>query len=347
MKLMQQVVLRSPLDLRVESVPVPTLSKGDLLLKVDRSLLCGTDVRIFEGRKSRNVTFPTVLGHELAGRIVDSAGPIPEGIDTETLFSVYPLVPCGSCVACLKGHENICRNRVAFGYQLPGGLSQYIRVPAEAVKNLVPVPGVTAGEAALVEPVACAYNGQQLAEVAHAESVLVVGCGPLGLIHIRLARTLGVAHVAAIDPIAERRNMAARSGAELVAGPGADTAELIRDWQPGGVDVLVMAIGRTDALTPYLCCLAPGARVSVFAGFAADAELVVLANDVHYNEWTFVGASSCRLDGFHSVAALIASGRLEVRDLLGSEFRLEDAPQALSAAASGTDLRVGINPWLN
>jgi L-iditol 2-dehydrogenase len=108
-----------------------------------------------------------------------------------------------------------------------------------------------------------------------------------------------------------------------------------------------MAIGRTDALTPYLRCLAPGARVSVFAGFAADAELAVLANDVHYNEWTFVGASSCRLNGFHSVAALIASGRLEVRDLLGSEFGLEDAPRALSAAASGTDLRVGINPWLN
>lgn len=139
--------------------------------------------------------------------------------------------------------------------------------------------------------------------------------------------------------------MATVSGADLVLAPGDDAAQAVRDWSNGGLDVLVMAIGRTDALTPYLPALAPGARVSVFAGFPSDAELRVVANDIHYNEWELVGASSCRLDGFHAVAELIADGRLRVDDLIGTQFPLDDAAQALGLAASGKDLRVGVDPW--
>ena len=141
-------------------------------------MLCGTDVRIYEGRKQKNVTFPSVLGHEFAGTVVDANGPLPDGVAMGDQVAVYPLVTCGACVACRKGHENICRNRKAFGYQLTGGLSQFVRVPAVARQNLVPVPGVPAAEAAIIEPVACAYNGQKLAGMSRAETALIVGCGP-------------------------------------------------------------------------------------------------------------------------------------------------------------------------
>jgi L-iditol 2-dehydrogenase len=259
--------------------------------------------------------------------------------------AVYPLVTCGVCTACRKGHENICRNRQAFGYQLTGGLSQFVRVPAVARQNLVPVPGVTAAEAAIIEPVACAYNGQQLAGMPRAETALIVGCGPLGLIHAGLAKSLGVQKVAAVDPIANRRAMATRFGADLVLEPGPDTAAQLNDFSNGGIDVLVMAIGRIDALTPYLGCLAPGATVSVFAGFGADADLAVSANDVHYNEWKIVGASSCRLDGFHAVAPMVATGQLPVAELIGTQLPLDRAVEALDLAGSGADMRVGVNPW--
>ena len=259
--------------------------------------------------------------------------------------AVYPLVTCGTCVACRKGHDNICRNRLAFGYQLTGGLSQYVRVPAAARRNLVPVPGVSPSEAAIIEPVACAYNGQKLAGMSRAESALVVGCGPLGLIHVGLAKNLGVTKVVAIDPIAERRAMATRFGADLVLEPGPDTAAAVTEFSDGGIDVLVMAIGRIEALTPYLTCLAPGASISVFAGFGADADLAVSANDVHYNEWSIVGASSCRLDGFHAVAPLVASGALPVGQLIGTQLPLDYVVTALDLAQSGTDMRVGVDPW--
>jgi len=341
----RQAVLHRPNDLRVEQASVPALQPGDILLRVDAALLCGTDVRIFTGRKHRNVTFPTVLGHEFAGTVVDANGPLPDEIAMGDQVAVYPLVTCGVCAACRKGHENICRNRRAFGYQLTGGLSQYVHVPAVARQNLVPVRGVPPTQAAIIEPVACAYNGQKLAGMANAQTALVVGCGPLGLIHVGLAKNLGVEKVAAVDPIAGRRAMATRFGADLVLAPGDDTAATLNDFTDGGIDVLVMAIGRIDALTPYLGCLAPGASISVFAGFGADAELAVSANDVHYNEWTIVGASSCRLDGFHAVAPMVASGALPVAELIGTQLPLDRAAEALDLAASGADMRVGVDPW--
>ncbi|UNX55390.1 alcohol dehydrogenase catalytic domain-containing protein [Georgenia sp. TF02-10] len=342
---MRQAILDAPHDLRIAEVPVPELEPGEVLVKVDATLLCGTDVRIFTGRKSRNVTFPTVLGHEFAGHIADSNGPLPGHLVMGDRVCIYPLVPCGRCAACRKGHENICRNRVAFGYQLPGGLSQYVRVPANAVQNIVPVPGVSAAEAAIVEPLACAYNGQTLVRSTEAETLLVVGCGPLGLLHIRLARALGIPRVAAVDPIEGRRAIAAASGADLVLAPGEDTAAKIKDWGDGGIDVLIMAIGRSDALTPYLGALAPGARISVFAGFGSEADLVIPANDIHYNEWEIVGASSCRLDDFRAVADLVSTGRIQVDDLVGSQLALDQTVDALDLAASGKDMRVGVDPW--
>jgi L-iditol 2-dehydrogenase len=342
---LRQAVLHQPNDLRIEQVPVPDLQPGDVLLRVDAALVCGTDVRIYQGRKQKNVTFPTVLGHEFAGTVVAANGPLPDGVAMGDQVAVYPLVTCGECAACRKGHENICRNRKAFGYQLTGGLSQYVRVPAVARQNLVPVPGVPATEAAIIEPVACAYNGQKLAGMPHAQTALIVGCGPLGLIHVGLAKNLGVEKVAAVDPIAGRRDMATRFGADLVLEPGPDAAGTLNEFSDGGIDVLVMAIGRMDALTPYLGCLAPGAAVSVFAGFGADAELAVSANDVHYNEWTIVGASSCRLDGFHAVAPMVAAGTLPVGELIGTQLPLDRAVDALDLAGSGADMRVGVDPW--
>lgn len=341
----RQAVLYRPNDIRIESAAMPVLQPGDVLLRVDAALLCGTDVRIYEGRKQKNVTFPSVLGHEFAGTVVDANGPLPDGIGMGDQVAVYPLVTCGRCAACLRGHENICRNRKAFGYQLTGGLSQYVHVPAVARQNLVPVPGVPATQAAIIEPVACAYNGQKLAGMSKAQTALIVGCGPLGLIHTGLAKSLGVEKVAAVDPIAGRREMATRFGADLVLEPGPDTAAALDDFTDGGIDVLVMAIGRIDALTPYLANLAPGARVSVFAGFGADADLAVSANDVHYNEWTIVGASSCRLDGFHAVAPMVASGQLPVAELIGTQLPLDQAVEAISLAGSGADMRVGVDPW--
>ncbi|MGC3995626.1 MAG: alcohol dehydrogenase catalytic domain-containing protein [Propionicimonas sp.] len=343
---MKQAVLLQPNDLRVVERDVPALAEGEVLVKVTAALLCGTDLRIYTGRKTKNVTLPSVLGHETAGVVVDANGPLPDGVALGNQVCIYPLVPCGECVACRKGHPNICRNRVAFGYQLDGGLSQYVRVPANARQNIVPLPGVSAAEAALVEPLACALNGQNLAKVKGADAILVVGCGPLGLMHIRLAKAQGVPTVIAVDPNEARHEIARASGADLVLVPGDDTPAQVLAATDGGVDVVILAIGRVEALTPYLGILAPGARISAFAGFNSGDVLSIVANDIHYNEYEVVGASSCRLENFHAVADLVTAGKLHVADLVGTQLPLDRVHDALDLVASGKDLRVGVDPWL-
>ncbi|WP_210729236.1 alcohol dehydrogenase catalytic domain-containing protein [Actinomyces procaprae] len=342
---MRKAVLYAPNDMRIEQVPIPELEPGDVLLKVTGALLCGTDVRIYTGRKTRNVNLPSTLGHEFAGEVVAVNGDLPEGVSMGDQVCVYPLVPCGNCSACSKGHPNICRNRVAFGYQLDGGLSQYVRVPTQARENLIPINHVSSREAAIVEPVACALNGQNLAKVAGADTVLVAGAGPLGLIHIRLAKAQGVRQVISVEPNQARHAIARASGADLVLAPSDGIADQIREFAPDGVDVVIMAIGRPEAMSPYLGVLAPGARISVFAGFNSEAKLEFVANDIHYNEYEIVGASSCRRENFQQVAPMIDDGRLKVADLIGTQLPLDRATEAIDLAASGADMRVGVDVW--
>ena len=213
---------------------------------------------------------------------------------------------------------------------------------ADARRNLVPVNNVPPLEAAIVEPVSCALNGQNLAEVAGARTILVAGAGPPRS-HPHEARPgPGVPTVVPVEPNPARHAIARASGADAVPAPSGDIADRIRDIAPEGIDVVIMAIGRPEALTPYLGILAPGARVSVFAGFNSEATLRFVANDIHDNEYKIVGASSCRLENLQRIAPMIDSGRLVVKDLIGTQLPLERAADAIRLAASGSDTRVGV-----
>lgn len=343
---MKQAVLSGPLDMQILDVDIPSLEPGDCLLRVESALVCGTDIRIYEGKKKKNVSYPTVMGHEFAGTIAESNGDLAHGLAVGDQVAVYPLVPCGECVACVRGKANICRNRVAFGYQLPGGFAEYVRVPAAAVQagNLVTVNGITPDSAALIEPLSCAYNGLKLIDAPQAHALLVVGCGPLGLMHIRLGVALGIRQIIAVDPSPERLEVAAASGAQLTLTPSPETVSSIRAFTEGaGVDAMVVAVGRADAFEPYLDALAPGAKVNLFAGFPTGEDtLRIAANDVHYNEYSLIGSSSCHLSDFEYVASLVRSGTLKVDDLVTARMSIDDTVGAIEAAKAGRNLRVSV-----
>lgn len=344
---MKRAVLNAPRDLRIETVPVPELEPGDVLLRVESALICGTDLRIVDGTKTKNVSYPSVLGHEFAGEIVASDGPLPDGLRIGERVAVYPLVQCGHCASCVRGLGNICRNRQAFGYQIDGGFAEYVRVPAVAVQagNLVPVGDTPADVAAVIEPLACAYNGQRLIDAESARSMLVVGAGPLGQLHVRLARALGVEIVVSVDPAAHRREIALDSGATAALDPSQVTAELARELTDGaGFDTMVVAVGRADAMEPYLQMLAPGGRVNVFAGFPTGTDSVTIpANSVHYNETVIVGSSSCKLSDFVKVAELIRTGAIPGEGLVTAHLPIDELEQGLERAKQGIDLRISID----
>lgn len=342
-----RAVLHAPRDLRIENVPVPVLQPGEALVRVQSALICGTDLRIVDGTKTKNVVYPSVLGHEFSGEIVAADGALPENLRIGDRVAVYPLVQCGECASCQRGRGNICRNRRAFGYQIDGAFAEYVRIPAEAVHagNLVPVGDTPADIAAVIEPLACAHNGQRLIDAHSARSMLVVGAGPLGQLHLRLARALGVETVIVVDPAPHRREVALASGAAAALDPSEVTPERVAKITEGaGFDTMVVAVGRADAMEPYLQMLAPGGRVNVFAGFPDGTDQVrIPANSVHYNETTIVGSSSCTLDDFRRVAELVRTGAIAADGLVTAHLPIEQLDEALERARQGIDLRISID----
>ena len=187
-------------DIRIEDRPVPEIGDEDILLKVGACAVCGTDLKVFmHGYKNLNP--PQIIGHEISGSIADKGSKV-SGYNIGERVTVVPIVSCGECLACRKGWTHLCmtfqKQTEAFGFFHPGGFAEYMAVPGKAIKkgNLIKVPeNVSDEEAALAEPMACALNGQMLAGVGIGDEVLIIGSGPIGCMHISLAKTLGATKV--------------------------------------------------------------------------------------------------------------------------------------------------------
>ena len=225
---MLEYLLERPGVLTARDVPRPTLQPGDVLLKVEALTLCGSDVRVFTGEKTGGVSWPTVLGHEFSGEVVDAVGDGAGRALLGTRCAVMPWISCGRCPACRRGGTNLCADMQIFGYQIPGAMAEYVRIPESAVAggNLVPLPADAPPErGALAEPLACVYHGHRRSRVAIDSTVLILGAGPIGLFHTKLALAAGAtaAVVAgwsrAVASIARARRRSAPAVRRACAGP--------------------------------------------------------------------------------------------------------------------------------
>lgn len=344
---MKAGVLRAPDVLACEAVDDPKPGRGDLVVRVRAATVCGTDIRIFRGRKTAGVRYPSILGHEFAGEIVDTGGRA-EYRPGEAVC-VCPAIACGHCPRCLRGHENICENLIAVGYQLDGAFAEYIRIPSRAVENgnVFRLPdGLAPERAALVEPLACVMNGQELAGVGLGDRVAILGSGPIGLLHVKLARLSGASRIIVSDPNPLRRAAAIAAGADVVVDPATeDVRAAVRSATGGeGADRVIVAIGVPALADQALGLARPRGGVSLFAGFSTGEKATVDVNAIHYDELKVTGAFGLTRRQFASSLDAIASGRLDVGPLITHRFALEDVTTALAAAEQGGALKVVINP---
>jgi L-iditol 2-dehydrogenase len=192
-------ILYAPNDMQLASADDPVLHPGDLILRVRAATICGTDIRVYRGRKTAGIRYPSVIGHEFMGEIVASGE--SAGLAPGTRVGVCPAIPCGHCAQCLRGRENLCPDLQAIGYEIDGAFAEYIRIPARAVElgNVHVLPDhVTDAEAALVEPLACVLNGQNKVSLQQGDTVVILGAGPIGTLHAKLARLRGAARGATL-----------------------------------------------------------------------------------------------------------------------------------------------------
>jgi L-iditol 2-dehydrogenase len=340
---MKAAMLYKPEDIRIEEVEIPKAGPGELLLKVKACGVCGTDLRVFLGKKKRGIHFPCVIGHEVTGTVVEWGEGV-QGFGSGDRVAVVPVIPCLRCAYCLRGLDNLCLNRVAIGYEFDGGFQEYLGVPDVAVRagNVMKIPdGLGFEEAALLEPFACCVNGNQRSGISLGGTVVIAGAGPIGLMHLKLARVSGAATVIMSEPSATRRASALQMGADVVIDPGeTDLRQTVMEHTDGlGADSAIMAIGIPALVSPLAEMLRKGGTLNLFAGFQEGAETRIGCNQIHYGQINLTGSASASREHFQQALALVVSGKVQLKDLITHRFSLEEVPQALGSLSRGEGLK--------
>src|SRR3989442_4990571 len=221
-------------DVRIGELPKPRIGPGEILVRVKASGICGSDVMEWY----RKPKAPLVLGHEIAAEVVELGAGVDAANVGDRVF-VSHHVPCGSCRYCRAGHETLCDTLRTTNFD-PGGFAEYVRVPAINVKHGVfPLPReISDDEGTFVEPLACVIRGQRLAGLPPGSTLLVLGTGVAGLLHIKLAKAAGAAKVIATDVVEFRKSAARKAGADLVIDAREDVPASVRTANGGNLSDL-------------------------------------------------------------------------------------------------------------
>lgn len=326
---MKALVFHVPERVAVEDVADPRPGPGAVLVRIGATGICYSDIRVYKGLKHAR---PGVIpGHETAG-VVAEIGEGVTGVAAGDRVMVCPLVVCGRCLYCRSGRRNRCLERKTLGYDENGGLAEYLLAPARAVSlgHLLRVPeGLPIRRAAATEPVACVLNSLETCGVRPGQSLALVGAGPMGLLHLLLARHLGAGEIIVSEPDEARAAIARRFGASEVVDPRtAKLSKVVLERTDGlGADAVVITAGLSDVLDESIAAVRRQGVVSLFAGFPPDTSVPFDPNVIHYNEIRLTGSQNATLDQFQRTLELLPN-LPEVDEVTTHRFGLADAAQA-------------------
>jgi len=334
-------------DIRVEDVPVPDIGDHELLVRVKACSVCGTDNRIY---RHGHFKVPTgakrVLGHETAG-VVAKAGAGVKSFRVGDRVALPPNVGCGACYMCIRGYNQLCPDYEAFGISMDGGFAEYVKVPAFAAGNLIPIPDhVSFEEAAIAEPLSCVVHAYEAHRTKPGDIVLIIGPGPIGALHVMMNKMAGGRVVVAGRNNARLEAMK-RYGADVVVN-NAETdliEEMKRLTEGRGADVVITSNSDPEMQKTALEIAGYHGRVSLFGGLPKGKEHVSLnTNLIHYKELTVTATTGSSLLDVHKAMEMIASGQIDVKPLITGRFAVEDTVAALDYAARGEGMKALISP---
>ena len=340
--------LTTPGTLTLNRHPLPTLGAREVLLTVEATTLCGTDLRIVTGQKTKGVTPGVTLGHEIAARVWRVGSALTPGVDVPapgTQVGLAPEIACGRCNPCTTGRSNVCDAMALFGTGVDGGLADVIRVPERALECIIPTSREIAPPLlALAEPLSCCLRATSRLPITEGTRVLVLGTGPIGLIHCALAVGAGAAVMACGRP--NRLSPALTLGAQVTtSAQGEDLVAEVRTWTGGaGADVVIIAVGAPGLVPIAAQCAAIGGHISFFAGFPAGTLAQIDPNLVHYRELTVSGSANATLADYAAAVTALSTGSLDLSALITHEFTLTEVNAALDAVLSRAGLKVAVRP---
>ena len=316
----------------VGQVPDPEPGPRDVVVEVAACGICGTDLHILQGEFAP--TLPIVPGHEFAGQIVELGRDVT-GFAVGDRVAVDPSLYCNECYYCRLARNNLCENWNAIGVTEPGGAAEFTRAPAA---NCVRLPdGMATQDAALIEPLSCAVHGYDVLRSQLANSVLIYGCGTMGLMMLQLAKRVGAASVDVLDVNAERLETARGLGVSHAAA-SADDIDRPRGW-----DLVIDATGNPKAIQDGLGRVGRGGTFLQFGVADYAARATIEPYRIYRNEITITGSMAV-LHSYARAAALFADGVIDPAVFISHRLPLAEYPRALDLFATGTSRKILVIP---
>ncbi len=329
-------------DVRIHEMPTPEITENELLVKVMACGICGSDVIEWY----RVPKAPKVLGHEATGTIEKAGKKVKQYHVGDRVF-VSHHVPCSKCRYCLSGHHTACETLHTTNYY-PGGFAQYIRVPQINVEHGVYKlpPNMSFEEGAFIEPLACAVRGQRLAEVRKEDTLLVIGSGIAGLLHVQLAKANGVSKVIATDINPYRLAMAQKLGAHHTINAKEPLAQKLKEVNDGRLaDKVVVCTGATQAALTALECVDKGGLILFFAVPEPTVKIPVPMTEFWRNEVTIKTSYGAAPNDLEESLTILAKKKINVLDMVTHRLSLQQAAEGFRLMAeAGASLKVIIEP---
>lgn len=331
---MRAAMLVEPGRIEIRDVERPVVADGEALVGVSTLGICGTDRKIYSG--AIPVSYPRVMGHEIAGKILARV----EGFQTGARVIVDPSITCGRCDRCLEGRGNICADGWLLGRDRDGGLREEITVPAA---NLHPLPdGVADDVAPLIQVLTTCVHGQRKIDLFPGESVVIIGLGVTGLLHLQLAKLRGAWPVVCMTRSERKLELARDLGADVTVRSGEGALETIQEATRGGADVTIECAGKVATLAQAVETARPGGRILAY-GTIAETEGAFPFYDLYYKELAITNARAARPEDFPVAIESVASGRVRLGPLVTHRVPLIEAAKAFSADELPEALKVVVD----
>ncbi len=330
-------------DVRTEEMYRPEAGPDEVVMRVMSSGLCGSDVMQWYRRDK----VPLVLGHEVAGEVVEVGGDVCTLSPGDRIVAAHH-VPCGECMYCKDGHESVCDTLRTTNFH-PGGFAQYLKLPAINIElGVFMMPeGMSYDEGTFVEPLACVLRAQRAGQMAKGKSVLIIGSGISGVIHVALAKALGASFIVATDMIPFRLKAAKEAGADIVIIAKNDVPEHFKNKNNGrGADMVILTASSRPAIEQAFKCVDRGGTIVFFAPAPEGAEVLLPVNELFWKQEVTLTSTYAASPSEHMEAMeLISSGQINVKDFITHTLPLEQAQEGFRLVAEKQDsIKVIIRP---
>lgn len=338
-------LLLEPGRLELRDVEIPKAGPGEVVVRVRTALTCGTELKTFR-RGHPKIPTPTPLGHEFSGDIFEVGTGVRKFKVGDQVMAA-PTAPCGECVYCEKGLENLCSKGIE--QMVFGAFAEYVRVPAHIVKdNMFKKPShLSYGEAALLEPLSCVVYGMDQVHIRPDDTVLIIGAGAIGLMHIAVARVGGAGRIIVAGKRDHRLKLALALGADhVIDAEDESTINRVRDLTDGiGADLVIECTGQLAVWESTPDLVRRGGTVVLFGGLPSGTRASFDTARLHYDQITLKGVFHYSRSAVKKAYRLLADKKIEVGGIISGTYSLSDLKHVFDLLmAKGNDVKFAVEP---